>query len=152
MKEFIEGLLKTRKDVYLRDPLLILEDYRKEREKIEEYEGRQLLELLQNADDEAVTDSEKICFIHLSENRLVVANNGRKFSKDGIQSLMYSNLSPKIKEQNKIGQKGLGFRSILSWAKSITIKSYDFAVQFSPKIAQTFLDSIIKEKECIQDV
>lgn len=146
MIDFIKSKLETRKKVYLTDSNIILEDYRKEKEKIEEYNGRQLLEMLQNADDEAVTDKEKICFIKLTENQLTIANNGQKFSKGGIDSLTYSNISPKVLEQNKVGQKGLGFRSILSWARKITIKSYDFAVEFSEENAIEFLKNLIKEK------
>jgi hypothetical protein len=146
MKDYILDKLKTRREVYLKDSNIILEDYRKEREKIEEYDGRQLLEMLQNADDEAITEKEKTCFIKLTDNELVIANNGQKFSKGGIESLMYSNISPKLQDQNKVGQKGLGFRSVLSWANKITIKSYDFAVEFSENNAKEFLKSLIKEK------
>jgi len=146
MIDFIKSKLEKRKKVYLTDSNLILEDYRKEKEKIEEYNGRQLLEMLQNADDEAITDKEKTCFIKLTANQLTIANNGRKFSEGGIESLMYSNISPKVLEQNKVGQKGLGFRSILSWANKISIKSYDFAVEFSESNAKEFLKDLIKEK------
>lgn len=145
MIDFIKNKLEIRKKVYLTDSNIILEDYRKEKEKIEEYNGRQLLEMLQNADDEAITEKEKTCFIKLTENQLTIANNGRKFSQGGIESLMYSNISPKVLEQNKVGQKGLGFRSILSWANKIIIKSYDFAVEFSEENAKEFLKNLIKE-------
>jgi len=146
MIDFIKEKIEIRRKVYLTDSNIILEDYRKEKEKIEEQDGRQFLEMLQNADDEAVTNKEKVCFIKLSENQLVIANNGNKFSEGGIESLMYSNISPKLLEQNKVGQKGLGFRSILSWARRITIKSYDFAVEFSEENAKDFLKSLIVQK------
>src|SRR5690554_6452302 len=145
MIDFIKSKLETRQKVYLTDSNIILEDYRKEKEKIEEYNGRQLLEMLQNADDEAITEKEKTCYIKLTENQLTIANNGRKFSEGGIESLMYSNISPKVLEQNKVGQKGLGFRSILSWANKITIKSYNFAVEFSEDNAKEFLENLINE-------
>jgi len=63
---------------------------------------------------------------------------------------MYSNISPKVLEQNKVGQKGLGFRSILSWANKVTIKSYDFAVEFSEKNSREFLKFLIAEKPEIE--
>lgn len=146
MIDFIKDKLEIRRKVYLTDSNIILEDYLKEKEKIEEYNGRQLLEMLQNADDEVITEKEKTCFIKLFENQLIIANNGRKFSEGGIESLMYSNISPKVLEQNKVGQKGLGFRSILSWANKITVKSYDFGVEFSENNAKEFLKSLIVEK------
>lgn len=145
MIDFIKSKLEKRKKVYLTDSNIILEDFRKEKEKLEEYNGRQLLEMLQNADDEAITEKEKTCYIKLTENQLTIANNGRMFSKGGIESLMYSNISPKVLEQNKVGQKGLGFRSILSWANKITIKSYDFAVEFSEDNAKEFLKNLIRK-------
>ena len=142
VREHILDLLKTRKEIYEKDPRYIIEDYRKEQEKIDEYNGRQLLELLQNADDAAISAEKKYCFISLTDNKLIVANNGEPFTEDGIESLMYSNLSPKMREQNKIGQKGLGFRSVLSWANRVTIKSADFAVEFSKDIAMEFLQEV----------
>lgn len=150
VKKHIVELLNTRKDIYKKDPRIIIEDYRREQEKIDEYNGRQLLELLQNADDAAFSAENKCCFISLTDNKLIVANNGEPFTREGIESLMYSNLSPKMKEQNKIGQKGLGFRSILSWANSVTIKSADFAVEFSKDIALDFLQEV-KKNNCNVD-
>ncbi|MFO7791176.1 MAG: hypothetical protein R6V32_11465 [Bacteroidales bacterium] len=66
----MKNKLETRKIDYLNDPLRIIEDYFKEKEKIEEYNGIQLLEMFQNADDEAITDKEKTCFIKLTEKQL----------------------------------------------------------------------------------
>lgn len=152
MIEFIKEILDKRRKTYNGDPLYILQDYKTEIEKIEEYNGRQLLEMLQNADDEAITNKEKVCHIKLSDNHLIIANNGKKFSKAGIESLLYSNLSPKIKEQNKVGQKGLGFRSILSWANKVTIKSYDFAVEFSKNNAVEFLKILISKNPEIREI
>ncbi len=152
MIEFIKAELEKRKKVYLDNPNIILEDYRKELEKIEDYNGRQIFEMLQNANDETITEKEKSCYIRLSENRLIIANNGNKFSAEGIESLMYSNLSPKLYQENKVGQKGLGFRSILSWANKITIKSYDFAVEFSKDNAIEFLKSLVLENPQIKEI
>lgn len=70
MINFMKNKLETRKIDYLNDPLRIIEDYFKEKEKIEEYNGIQLLEMFQNADDEAITDKEKTCFIKLTEKQL----------------------------------------------------------------------------------
>lgn len=151
VKEHIIKLLNTRKEIYEKDPRIIVEDYRKEQEKIDEYNGRQLLELLQNADDVAFSAEKKCCFISLKNNKLIVANNGEPFTREGIESLMYSNLSPKLKEQNKIGQKGLGFRSVLSWANKVTIKSADFAIEFSKDIALEFLREVKKNSPNVVD-
>ncbi|TYB32441.1 MAG: DUF3883 domain-containing protein [Flexistipes sinusarabici] len=119
--------------------------YRREIESLKEYHGRQLLELLQNADDEAENTDEPSVLIRLEQNRLIVANNGTPFTKDGISSLMYSNTSPKVKRQKKIGYKGLGFRSILSWSQSIGIKSGPFSIEFSRDNAKDFLKCMLEK-------
>ena len=165
LKEYIEQLIANRRIEYLNSPDRIIEDYENEQARIDEYNGRQLLELLQNADDAAASAKEKVCHISLKTNEeghstLIVANNGEQFSKKGFKSLMFSHFSPKKAAQNKIGQKGLGFRSVLSWAKEVTIKSYDleetqrkdFAATFSKTIATGFLKELIKKEPGIDSV
>lgn len=117
--------------------------YHREIESKKEYQGRQLLELLQNADDEAEEYEQPGILIRLEENRLIVANHGLPFTAQGILSLMYSNNSPKIKRQRKIGYKGLGFRAILNWSDSIWIKSCAFSLEFSRTNAVEFLKNLM---------
>ncbi len=152
LTEIIKDELSTRKRHYIESPYSIIEHYNSEQKNIEAYNGRQLLEMIQNADDASITDKEKIAFIHLKDNVLTIANNGEPFSEGGIISLMYSDLSPKIKEQNKIGQKGLGFRSVLSWADEITIDSYDLHLSFSRQHSIDFLQQLINEKTEIRQL
>ena len=53
---------------------------------------------------------------------------------------MISNLSPKV-TRNYIGNKGLGFRSIINWSKTISINSNNLDIVFS----KSFVDSIFDE-------
>lgn len=48
-------------------------------------------------------------------------------------------------QRNKIGHKGLGFRSILSWSNKAIIYSGGVAVAFSQTIARKFLTTLIAE-------
>ncbi|MBK8344563.1 MAG: hypothetical protein IPL12_15435 [Bacteroidetes bacterium] len=50
-------------------------------------------------------------------------------------------------QQNKIGQKGLGFRSILSWADEVIINSGGTKLAFSKTIAKAFLQNLISESD-----
>jgi len=152
LTEIIMNELSTRKRHYIESPYSIIEHYNSEQKNIEAYNGRQLLEMIQNADDASVTDKEKIAFIRLKDNVLTIANNGEPFSEGGIISLMYSDLSPKVKEQNKIGQKGLGFRSVLSWADEISIDSYDLHLSFSRQHSIGFLQQLINKKTEIRQL
>ena len=143
----INELIAIRRDNYLRDPRQIVSDYNNENKNIDDYNGRQLLEMIQNANDESDTNSKsKKVFIKLETKTLLVANNGNPFSKGGVESLMYSDMSPKTMEENKVGKKGLGFRSILNWSEEIYIASYDLHLKFSEHHARLFLDSIIEEQ------
>lgn len=150
LTKFIEDELALRSKHYREDPASIIEHYNIEQQNIQTYNGRQLLEMLQNADDASEKAIEKKVSIKLYENQLIIGNNGESFSKGGFRSITRSNLSPKTMLQNKIGQKGLGFRSILSWADEIEINSGETKLGFSEAIAQAFLKNIIAESPAIK--
>lgn len=149
LNQFIEEELKKRKADYLSSPTYLLEHYNNEKGNVEAYNGRQLLEMLQNADDASETAEEKKVLIKLIGNELVIANNGEPFNEDGFSSIIYSNASPKTMQQNKIGQKGLGFRSILSWSEEVIINSGGTKLAFSETIAKAFLQNLISESDKI---
>ncbi|MEI6766895.1 MAG: DUF3883 domain-containing protein [Bacteroidota bacterium] len=151
LNSFIEEELQKRKSDYCSSPAYILEHFNIERQNIEAYNGRQLLEMLQNADDACENAKNKKVLIRLSDNILTIANNGEPFNEDGFRSIIYSNLSSKTLQQNKIGQKGLGFRSILSWADEVIINSGGTTIGFSKAIAKRFLENLISESENISN-
>ncbi len=142
----IECAIETMKKGYILDPNRILADYRKEIAEIEGYHGRELLELLQNAEDELSETVDRWVNISLTENLLTISNNGSVFTYDGFISLMYSNLSPKHNNTDYIGNKGTGFRSILNWAERIRIYSGELAVEFSASYAEDMLNSLRKHE------
>lgn len=118
----------------------IISDYEKEQETFKEYNGRQVLELLQNADDEK--SSEVFIKLDTKKQILEISNKGvdcKPFSVKGIESLMIANLSPKKEnkiKKNYIGNKGLGFRSIVNWSEQITILTNNTQIDFSYEIAK----------------
>jgi hypothetical protein len=151
LNKFIEDELALRRKHYQEDHKLIIEHYNIEQQNIQTYNGRQLLEMLQNADDASETARRKKVLIKLQDKQLIIANNGESFSEGGFNSITTSNFSPKIMLQKKIGQKGLGFRSILSWADEVEIVSAGTRLSFSETIAQTFLKKLIKETPSIEE-
>ncbi|MFH6951431.1 DUF3883 domain-containing protein [Flavobacterium sp. FlaQc-51] len=120
----------------------ITSDYRNEKALTEAYNGRQLLEMLQNADD-AKTDK---IFLQLDtqNNILTIANNGISFDINGLGSLMLANNSPKNK-RDFIGNKGLGFRSILNWVNIVKIKTKTCVLEFSKGIARNHFEQLIPD-------
>lgn len=132
IKEFIDRKLKN----YMNLPDEIIKDYRLEEENMKGYQGREILELLQNAVDEIEEKSEGYIEICLTGNILRVCNTGKPFSFEGFKSLIISSLSPKYNNDSFIGNKGTGFRSILNWGEEVRVYSGEFALAFSEKIAQ----------------
>ena len=108
-----------------------------------DYVGREIYELIQNAEDQ----KSQYVKITLDENFISVENGGPDcvpFSREGFISIMMADMSPKFEDGSKqyIGCKGLGFRSILNWAKSIEIRSNGVSCKFSREIADACWDGI----------
>ena len=138
----IDEIIKKNIFTYQNDPDRVTGDYRGEKGLTEAYNGRQLLELLQNADD-AKTDKVLIT-LDTQRKILSIANNGEPFDIKGVKSLMLANTSSKNKREF-IGNKGLGFRSILNWVTRVSIKTKGVTLVFSPEIARQKFEKIIPD-------
>ena len=119
-------------------------DYKDEKGIKDEYNGRQFLELLQNIDDA----KSKKALIKLNTEKCIVciANSGNPFTKGGLESLMMAHLSPK--DKTFIGNKGLGFRSLLNWAGEIYVKSKNLSIEFSDENRKKQQKNGIKRSIC----
>ena len=118
----IEILTEAQKSPNLLSDLAGLEEYI-----AETYNNRSFIELLQNADDAGST-----CFYinQVNEDVIIVANNGREFSREDIISICRSASSSKKKEES-IGYRGIGFKSIVGLANYVHIISGEYAISFS---------------------
>jgi hypothetical protein len=107
-----------------------------------DYTGREIYELLQNAEDEGAEFIKII--LNTNEKCLIIQNGGEtcnSFSEEGFSSIMMAGMSPKRASKNKrnyIGNKGLGFRSLLNWAESVSIVSSGIRCTFSLEIANQY--------------
>jgi len=137
LTSYIQKYLNITEKQYIESPQHIARDFNIEESKKEEYAGRQFFELIQNADDAAVSADKKYMLISINDEKLIIANNGEPFSEQGYDSLFYSHISPKV-NRDLIGNKGLGFRSILTWANEITIISGGVSVRFSEEVTKRF--------------
>ncbi len=146
-REYIEKHIKLQ----IREELISENNI--ERRDIKGYHGREILELLQNADDAyqksidlgCQSESELNVNISYSQGRLIVANTGTFFDDEGIKAIVQGNNSPK--KGKYIGNKGTGFRSILNWADEVRIYSGEYAIKFSKEIASKILDSLKNEEQ-----
>jgi len=149
--KWLNSELTKAEDVYKVDPDRLISSYNREQSHIKDYHGRELLELIQNADDAGINfTGESKLKIKLLQNELYITNTGNPFSPDGIKSLMVSDISPKeALGQKYIGYKGLGFRSILGWASSVAIISGNAKVGFSRSGANKWLLQLMNNHESI---
>jgi hypothetical protein len=139
----IEQLSNTCIDTYRVGRLRIEEDARKEEEVLAGgYSYRQVLELVQNGADAIVEATEKpngLCQearieVVLREHLLYVANTGAPLTKEGVETLLHSNLSRK--RGNQIGRFGLGFKSLLRLGGRVDIFSSSGSLRFDPARCQ----------------
>lgn len=124
-----------------------IEDKKKESSLTKQYKGREIYELLQNIDDAANETKDCIADIMFDGEYLTVSNNGQPFTIPTLQRLCQGGVSEK--NDQYIGCKGIGFRSVLNWSDVIEIYSgignNYIAVRFSRDYANTKLYSLINE-------
>lgn len=117
------------------------------------YHGRELLELLQNADDAytALPDGLKSKDVQVlfelkkdgGQEILRISNHGRPFNASAVLSLCRGDASNK--DDLFIGNKGIGFRSVLNWASIVRVYSGKYNIEFSAKNANENLEEIRKK-------
>ena len=144
------------KAAYREMPERFISDFLNEQALTRDYEGREILELLQNASDAAAEAkiAGKVC-IELSADGLIVANTGAPFTRDGVVSLQLTNVSPKRHRRDQyVGNKGLGFRAVLNWSKFPIILSGGLRIAYNQedleKRVLSLLEGNMELADCIQ--
>ena len=123
----------------------------------QEYRGRCVLELLQNAHDALAgarpDDPRRISFVLVTEPEpvLLVANSGRPFRQRDFEGICQLGQSPKDPEE-RVGNKGLGFQSVLEvsrrpqiWSTAAEEDSAAFVFGFDPTGAQHLVEEALVE-------
>ena len=105
----------------------------------ESYNSRSFIELLQNADDANATKF----YVKRSSDYLFVANNGRPFNIKDLESLCRSASSNKVRGTS-IGYRGIGFKSVVSFAKEVHLISGDFEITFSKGLSKKLIPQALK--------
>ena len=120
----------------------------------EAYRGRCVLELLQNAHDALtaapVGDPGQITFVLQTEPApvLLIANSGRAFERRDFKGLCRLGQSPKDPNRS-VGNKGLGFRSVLEvasapeiWSTGASEAGPAFVFRFDPQVRERVADAL----------
>ena len=102
----------------------------------ESYSGRSFIELLQNADDAAAT---RFCVI-LLDGWIICANDGNIFNEKDFRALCRSASSGKRRGE-KIGYRGIGFKSVVGISNEVHLFSGELEATFSKKLTQKALNS-----------
>ena len=148
---FLQSETDSTRTIFLTKPKLLLGHVRSERQTADDYAGRELLELVQNAADAATEAGGRgRVRIEVGPAGLVVANTGQPFRTGGIESLMTPNASDKPgRKVALIGAKGLGFRSLLNWSQEPVISSGDLEVGFSRAHAEAAVEELARQSAAI---
>ena len=149
---WVSDRVETRKRTFVNEPAEMIAAYNREHATMEDYRGREVLELLQNADDAGNGYGTNQALIRYWPEGLCVANTGILFSSAGVQSLMVGNYSPKkISRTKQIGNRGLGFRSVLSWTRCPFVISGNLSLEFSDLLAQQVLRELLDESSHVRE-
>lgn len=156
-KEWYDWLVEEERNTvaaYCEKPSLLIAEYRREQDIARDYEGREILELLQNANDQAAERGERgRVLIELSQDGLIVANTGLAFSVGGVGSLQTSHLSPKRRRRRQlIGNKGLGFRSVLNWSRTPVILSSALSLAYCQSHLREKLQALMAQHPMLAQV
>src|SRR5918997_4111086 len=92
----------------------------------ESYDARSFVELLQNADDAGASRFA----VQRSGEFLLVANDGRPFTRTDFESLCRSAASHKHRGTT-IGYRGIGFKSVVGFAETVYVFSGELEAVFS---------------------
>ena len=149
----LERIRNENLNVYRASPQRLLEDYGQECQIAQDYHGRLIYELLQNADDAMANGSSASSIrFELTDTDLWVANSGRPLDEPDVRGLCGISASKKalrrLSRRASIGHKGMGFKSVLEISGEPEIHSGPFHFYFSPERSEELLKEYSPHGRC----
>ena len=95
----------------------------------ESYRTRSFIEIIQNADDAALNDSNEVYF-NFCNSSLMVSHNGKSFDEADINGITSFGKGTKVADDTKTGYKGIGFKSVFGKSNRVTIISDGYSFRF----------------------
>lgn len=89
-----------------------------------------IYELLQNADDYPAENQAVNIHFEITPNFLIVRHNGAVFTKENVYAICSVDAGDKKNARNKIGFKGMGFKSVFKDSNYVWIKSGQYSFRF----------------------
>ena len=106
-------------------------------------DDRFVYELLQNADDQPQEGKSVNVFMQLLDSHLLFMHDGRPFDNDDVDSICSIGSSTKREKKEKIGYKGIGFKSVFTGSDTVIVNSGNFSFAFD-KYSALYNDSSIE--------
>lgn len=137
-------------NVYRASIQRLREDVGQESQIAQDYRGRLIYELLQNADDAMSSSGNgptEILFV-LDEQALWVANSGRPLDEPDVRGLCGISASSKSLDGTRrasIGHKGMGFKSVLEITRAPEVYSTSLSFRFGPTEARDAVQRLVEE-------
>ena len=129
-KDFIEALYKKRSTFIDSDQAEMLANLLDTvSSDIYSESQRFIFELIQNADDAALTDGNEIHF-DFHPNLLIVSHRGKPFDEADIYAITNAGKGTKGSDASKTGYKGIGFKSVFGKSNKVIIFSDGFRFRF----------------------
>ena len=113
-------------------------------------EERFIYELLQNAVDafqDTKGDSLSVQ-IEIIGEYLIFAHNGKAFTEKDIEGLCDVGNGNKMEDKNKIGYKGIGFKSVFMKSSQVFIQSGGFSFKFDKEACPQYMPNHLKGLTC----
>ena len=129
LNHLLSSIRKQLLDEAVQSPALLSDLAGLENYIAESYDARSFVELLQNADDAGASRFA----VQRAGDLMLVANDGREFSQADFESLCRSAASSKHRGTS-IGYRGIGFKSVVGFAKVIHIFSGELEATFSREL------------------
>ena len=130
-------IIKARKDMRINLPGDILEENRNQLDRIQgdlaKVDLTFLYELIQNAIDHPNSNFNNLLSIKFEvyNDYLLLKHNGSIFTENNFRSLTGILLGEEETDEERIGYKGIGFKSIFRYTKDVYIRSGNFSFSFS---------------------
>jgi hypothetical protein len=138
-------------NVYRASPQRLREDVGQENQIAQDYRGRLIYELLQNADDAMATEDSGAARIRfmLTDDALWVGNSGRPLVEADVRGLCGISASSKLdlgrKQRATIGHKGMGFKSVLEITDAPEVYSTTYSFRFGPDEALRAVSNLVAD-------
>jgi hypothetical protein len=149
----ITAIREANLGVYRASPSRLQEDVSQEAQVANDYRGRLVYELLQNADDAMAGSAgyeDRVAF-HVDDDAVWIANTGRELSDADVRGLCGLGASSKVDaggtRRASIGHKGLGFKSVLEVTDEPAAFSTSYAFELGARHASDAVAALWQELE-----